>query len=131
MAPATTGYADLGNNHHIAIYQKPDGKVEFEVVSLFEASRRIKSKEPVVRRERYCATFVMSLASGEVIQTTSEGQINRWIVKGVWSSGQIVLENERDANGITTTRPNANSLLKMSLRKISVDPIGRIRPARD
>ena len=131
MAPATTGYADLGNNHHIAIYQKPDGKVEFEVVSLFEASRRIKSKEPVVRRERYCATFVMSLASGEVIQTTSEGQVNRWIVKGVWSSGQIVLENERDANGITTTRPNANSLLKMSLRKISVDPIGRIRPARD
>lgn len=131
MAPATTGYADLGNNHHITIYQKPDGKAEFEVVSLFEASRRLKAKAPVVRREREGAKFVMSLAAGEVIQTNYENKISRWIVKGIWAGGQIVLENEHDANGSSTTRPTPNSLLKMSAQKISVDPIGRIRPAHD
>ena len=42
MTKASTGYADLGNNHHIAIYLGcPDGAVEYEVVSLLEVSRRL------------------------------------------------------------------------------------------
>jgi len=131
MAPVTTGYADLGSNHHIVIYQRPDGKAEFEVVSLFEASRRIRAKEPVVRREREGTKFIMSLATGDSVQTTEDNEITRWVVKGVWSGGQIVLEMESDANGRTTTRPNPNSLLKMNVKKLSIDPIGRIRPAHD
>ena len=50
MAQVSTGYAVLGSNHHIAIYRLPDGKAEFEVVSLLEASKRLKSGKPVIDR---------------------------------------------------------------------------------
>ncbi len=68
MAPASTGYADLGQNHHVAIYRLPDGKIMHDVVSLFEASRRLARREPVVRKQNgQGATFVMSLAPGDTL----------------------------------------------------------------
>ena len=63
MTKVSTGYADLGNNHHVAIYRLADGNVDYDVVSLLEASRRMARQEPVVRRERSDgAQFVMSLS---------------------------------------------------------------------
>ncbi len=132
MAPATTGYADLGNNHHIAIYQKPDGKAEFEVVSLFEASRRLKAKEPVIRREREGAKFVMSLAAGDALEfPAGHPKQGIKIVQGVWASGVVVTLDHRDADGETVWRPSGSVLPGMNTKKISIDPIGRIRPAHD
>ena len=69
MARVATGYADLGNNHHMAIYRLPNGDIDFEVVSLLEASRRLARREPVVRRDRGDgARFVMSLSQGDVVE---------------------------------------------------------------
>jgi CRISPR-associated endonuclease Csn1 len=66
------GFADPANNHHIAIYRLPDGKVDFEVVSLFEASRRLGKGEPIVRRKRdNGAEFIMSLAPGDTVELAS------------------------------------------------------------
>jgi CRISPR-associated endonuclease Csn1 len=36
-----------------------------------------------------------------------------------------------DATGESVTRPNASSIVAAGARKISVDPIGRVRPAND
>ncbi len=130
VAPVATGYADLGANHHIAIYRMADGKTEFEVVSLYEAARRLQRHEPVVRRERGDGgSFVMSLAAGEAVKFPQDGSV--WIVQGVWANGPIVLERANDAAHATTVRPNAASLLKQGAQKVSVDPIGRVRPAQD
>ncbi len=132
MAPVSTGYADLGANHHIAIFRKPDGKADFEVVSLFEAARRLARREPVLRRQREDgAEFVMSLAPGDALEFPGGDRQGVWIVQGAWASGQIVLERATDAGHATTTRPNPGALLKENVRKLSVDPIGRIRPAGD
>jgi CRISPR-associated endonuclease Csn1 len=132
MAPASTGYADLGSNHHIAIYRLADGKADFEVVSLFEAARRLARREPVVRRDGGDgATFVMSLAPGDAVEFPSGERKGIWVVTGVWGDGRAVLEQHLDAAGTTTTRPNANSLIRDRVRKIAVDPIGRIREAND
>jgi len=134
MAPVSTGYADLGNNHHIAIYRKPDGSVDFEVVSLFEASRRLRQCESVVRHDRGDGSdFLMSISPGDSLEMRCDGQVKIMVVKGVWASGVIVMVEHTDATvkGDSVYRPNAKSILASGGRKISVDPIGRIRPASD
>jgi CRISPR-associated endonuclease Csn1 len=132
MAPASTGYADLGSNHHIAIYRLANGKPDFEIVSLFAAAKRLAKREPVVQRSRSDgAAFVMSLAAGEAIELAHGDKKGIWIVTGVWASGQIVLEKSIDANHGTTMYPSPGPLLKAGVRKLSIDPIGRIRVAND
>jgi CRISPR-associated endonuclease Csn1 len=131
MAPVSTGFADLGSNHHIAIYQRPDGKAEFEVVSLFEASRRLAKREPVVRRRRDGCRFVMSLAQGDIIAFSTGDKKGYWTVTGAWSNGQVIIERSNDAIGSTISRPNPTSMLRDGACKVSVDPIGRVRKASD
>ena len=131
MAPATTGFADLGSNHHIAIYVGEDGRAEYEVVSLFEAARRNQSREPVIRRKRGGARLFMSLSPGEAVDYPDGNKRGLWIVKGVWADGRAVLERPTDASGLTTTRPGVAALIKDQVRKVSIDPIGRIRIAHD
>jgi CRISPR-associated endonuclease Csn1 len=126
------GFADPANNHHIAIYLLPDGKADFEVVSLFEASRRLAKGEAIVRRKRDGgAVFIMSLAPGDTVEFPEGDKKGWWIVQGAWASGQTVLERANDAAHVTTTRPAPNGLLRDGLLKVSVDPIGRVRPAHD
>ena len=132
MTKASTGYADLGNNHHIAIYRLADGTVDYDVVSLLEASRRKARHEPVVRRERGDgAQFVMSLSPGDSLQLTRNGETGLKIVESVWSAGPVVMVDHDDAEGATVFRPGAKTIVSSSGRKVSVDPIGRIRPAND
>ncbi len=132
MTKASTCYADLGNNHHIAIYQLADGTVDYDVVSLLEASRRKARREPVVRRDRGDDTqFVMSLAPGDTLQLTRSGETGLKIVESVWSAGPVVMVDHDDAEGATVFRPGAKTIVSSGGKKVSVDPIGRIRPAND
>lgn len=130
MAQVNTGYAELGNNHHIAIFRLPSGLVDFEVVSLFEAARRLSRREPVVRRERGDgAQFVMSLSPGDALQFADSNGAKVRIVEGVWADGRVVVLDHDDAVGSTRKRPGVNSIVKA--KKLSIDPIGRIRAAND
>ena len=132
MTKTSTGYADLGNNHHIAIYRLADGTGDYDVVSLLEVSRRKARREPVVRRERGDgAQFVMSLSPGDSLQISDGGKANLRVVTGVWSNGQIVMCDNVDATKATETRPRAKTIVSSNGKKLSVDPIGRVRPAND
>jgi CRISPR-associated endonuclease Csn1 len=132
MAELPNGYADLGSNHHIAIYRLPDGKAEFEVVSLFEAAGRLARREPVVRRTHPSgATFAMSLSPGDALRIPEGSRKGIWIVTGAWASGQVVLELATDANHDTIIRPMSGPLLRDKAEKVSIDPIGRVRMAND
>ncbi|TVQ40179.1 MAG: type II CRISPR RNA-guided endonuclease Cas9 [Geminicoccaceae bacterium] len=132
MAPVGNGYADLGDNHHIALFKTRDGKAAAEVVSLFEAARRLGSREPVIRRagdpDR---RFWMSLAPGDAVRFSKGERKGIWIVQGVWANTQVVLVRHDDALGTTTTRPRPAAFLKDEAEKVSIDPIGRIRPGND
>ncbi len=132
MAKVSTGYADLGNNHHIAIYRLPDGTVDYDVVSLLEASLRLGRRESVVRRKRGDgAKFIMSLSPGDSLELAKGGGgEKRWVVKKIASKGQVTLWDHRDAIGETKYEPRARTIANGG-KKISVDPIGRIRPAND
>ena len=132
MAPVSTGYADAGQNHHVAIYREADGKVSSDVVNLFEASRRLGRREPVVQRvSAGRASFVMSLSPGDTLHFPIGKMSGYWIVKGAWSAGPIVLWRDTDAKGASVIRPIAASILRDGGQKVSVDPIGRVRRAND
>jgi CRISPR-associated endonuclease Csn1 len=131
MAPLKNGYADLGNNHHMAVFRHGDGRIETEIVSLFEAADRLRRHQPVIRKSLNGAPLVMSLAQGDTV-SFSDGRLKGpWIVQGVWSAGPIVLWRAEDATGSSVFRPTAASILKSGGQKVAVDPIGRIRPAGD
>jgi CRISPR-associated endonuclease Csn1 len=134
LAPVANGFADLGNNHHVAIYCLADGSTDFEIVGLFEAARRIARREPVVCRDRGDgSTFLMSLSQGDTLEFPEGDHKGFRVVQSVWSSGVVETRAHIDAtkDKDAVWRPNANSLIKMGARKISVDPIGRVRKASD
>lgn len=136
LAKVSTGFADLGSNHHVAIYKMPSGKVGFEVISLFEASRRLAKREPVVRRmHQTMGAFVMSLAQGDAISFAKEkGAPNTlWRVQKISGNGQISLLDLRDASPAEPSlfEPTVGGLDSRGAMKLSIDPIGRIRPAND
>jgi CRISPR-associated endonuclease Csn1 len=133
VRPSKGAYADPGENHHMAIFQTAEGKFEYEIVSRFEATRRVAKRQPVVRRSNgNDRRFVMSLGIGELLEFPNEsGPPSYRIVTSVWSAGPIVLQDARDAQGGVWKRPSASSLLRMGARKVRVDPIGRVTPAND
>jgi CRISPR-associated endonuclease Csn1 len=126
-----TGFADLANNHHISVYRRNDGVADFEIVSLYEASHRLTNDEPVVRRKREGAEFIMSLSPGDAIEFPNGDHKGIRIVQGVWASGVIVTLDGFDAVGDSVWRPSPSTILARGARKVSIDPIGRIRSAND
>ena len=136
MAPVSTGYADLGSNHHIAMYRLSNGKADFEVVSLFEASRRLAKHEPIVRRIRKDgAVFIMSLSPGDTIRFAKEEGLLPvlWQIQKIASKGQISLLASTDASREEWSlfEPMAGGILSRKAEKLSIDPIGRVRIAND
>lgn len=136
MARISTGYSDRGANHHVAVYRLPSGKIDFEVVSLFEASQRVAKRQPVVNHSRKDGEiFVMSLSAGDTVQFSKEiGQLpTLWRVQKIASKGQISLLDINDASPKEPSlfEPTVAGILSRNGIKVSVDPIGRIRPAHD
>lgn len=132
MAPVSTGYADLGNNHHVAIFRDANGKVSSTVTSLFEAMARLSRKEPVVRRvAEEGGEFLMSLSKGDTLYYADGEMKGFWIVQSIWENSQIVLHRANDAVGSTVKSPRVAAVVRKGGRKVAVDPIGRVRPAND
>ena len=44
-------YVSLGNNHHVAIYEDDNGKLQEKVVSLYEAVERVNQKLPIIDKQ--------------------------------------------------------------------------------
>ena len=136
MARVSTGYSDLGANHHVAIYRLPNAKIDFDVISLFEASRRLARREPIVRRNRDDgARFIMSLSAGDTIRFSKEkGQMpTLWRIQKIASKGQISVLSIIDASPREPSlfEPMVGGIMSRNAVKVSVDPIGRIRSAND
>jgi CRISPR-associated endonuclease Csn1 len=92
--------------------------------------------EPVVRRDRDGGgVFVMSLAAGDTVQFTKEKgkPPTLWRVQKIASKGQISLLDVSDASPQEPSlfEPTVSGIMSRNAIKVSVDPIGRIRPAND
>ena len=134
MKAATTGYVEPGSNHHMEIFKNSDSEVRIRVVSLMEAAARVHRKLSVVDRSMIGYKFLNSFSINESIQIDSGERSGLWVVTQIWNSGVLVLCNI-NASGDSATkpkwRPRAKTLVKEGYRKVSIDPIGNVRPAND
>jgi len=134
LRPAPKTFADLAGNHHMAVFQMPDGSADYETVSLLEATRRLKKGESVVRRAPMNGgRFLMSLAANDILEMMQEdGSHHYVVVRFCNEKGRVFY---KPINMADDPKPEVSfgpkDFLKPNIRKVSVDPIGRVRPARD
>ena len=130
----TTGYVETGANHHVALYRNESGEIEYDVVTLIEAAFRLRKKLPVIQRQRPRCTFLNSLSKSDSLSIESGEYQGIWIVNTIQENGQVRLTRHFDASGDRQKAwsPRVWKLIsKYQFKKISVDPIGRIRTAND
>ncbi len=133
-------YVKPGSTHHLCIFEwEENGKTKRDAVfvTMLEAVQRLKRKEPVIQRthpERPQARFVMSLSTGELVLGNFDGEDRLLKLRTSVSTEkkmtfQVSEDSRRDYRKINST---INSLFsKYNARKVTVDPLGRIRWAND
>ncbi len=125
-------YAVYGNNHHIEIVKKKDGKLDARAVTMLEAARSVR---PPKRRSPYGLTvgegeeLVMALVENEMVRL-ADGNVYR--VAGVSSTDKFEI-TLRDPNDARTggdpgrIRIRSPKALAEIVGKVTVDVLGRIR----
>jgi len=143
----------LGSNHHVEILETTDKRGdpcwEGCVVSTLEAMRRLRAKEPVVRRDHgRDKKFLFSLAGGEVIfLDADESKKGKTAAEGLYVVRTVTVSGGRPAIafvGITDARLKKDiqaagdwgtsliePLRKRGCRKVVVTPLGEVRRAND
>ena len=136
----TTGHVKTGSNHHMEVFKnnEPKFKVEYRVVSLYEAASRVHKRIPIVDRNMTGFQFINSFSINEIIQIEKyekdQSKEGFWVVKKVLSNGQLTLWKSNCAVTTDTEKPwspRITTLIRNGGVKISVDPIGNIRTAND
>lgn len=134
-------YVASGNNHHIEIFEFCDlsggTKRKGRVISLYEAVQRSRNGEPIIRKEYGDqGKFICSLAKNEMYMLeTEDGQYVLHRVQKIDQNGGIVLRPHTFAGPLDDKdkppliqRKGPNTLRGY---KVTVDPIGRLFPAKD
>jgi len=134
-------YVASGNNHHIEIFEYADAKGntkrDGKVISMFEAVRRSRQGLPVVCRDYGDGKkFVCSLAKNEMFMLEVEqGCHTLHRIQKLDVNGGIVLRPATFAGQLDNKDkpPYIQRKTPNSLRgyKVTVDPLGRIFPAKD
>lgn len=142
-ADARRRYVIPGQNHHLEIYARLDEegreiKWEGRIVSLLEAVRRHRHGEPVICKDHGPGTqFKFALAKNDYIEWQDQG---RWVLLRVAaiSDNHLEFRLPNDARPATVVRRERNRirggykiLFEREARKVSVDPLGQIRPAHE
>jgi hypothetical protein len=120
--------------------EKGKKKRDAVFVTMLEAIERIKSKKPIISRvhpERADAKFVMSLSRGELVRGTFKGKLRLVKFKTAASTTRQMIfvehtDARRDSGNIEAEKFSATpDSLDKQARKVTVDPLGRIRWAND
>lgn len=131
---AHNGLMDPEAKHHLAIYREPDGGVQYEIVSLLEAARRVSKRLPLVTKTSEAGgRLIMTLSKGDMLKLDYPGSVY-WVVREIKATGRVTLVPHFEARATKkgmSYEPTAPGLLAFNPTKVSVDPIGRVRPAND
>lgn len=129
------------SNHHACIFEWIDnGKTYRDAfyVTRLEAARRLKTREPVIQRvhpTRPNARFVMSICPGDMLLIPDDQGQDQLVVVSTLVAG----EDQKRIHAVpavdarkSSKRPNPSIGSKLvNARKVTVDPLGRIRWAND
>lgn len=131
-------YVKPGSTHHLCIFEFDiEGKTKREAVfvTMLEATQRIKRGEAIVQRKhpsRPEAKFVMSLSSRELVLADVKGQETLLQFKTAASTqGQIYFVVHTDARRSAEQTKYVFKANTLKARKVTIDPLGRIRWAND
>lgn len=129
-----------GNIHHFCVFQVTDYKGTAKLVnyyvSMIEAANRIRQKEPIIQRrhpEYPEAKFMFSLSNNEMLLIEHQGKEELYrLVTSASTSNQMWFKHHC-AGGESSSKIGEISKKPGTLkaRKVTVDPIGRIRWAND
>jgi CRISPR-associated endonuclease Csn1 len=140
---ASTSYVKPGSTHHLCIFEweeKGKRKRDAVFVSMLEATYRVKTGQPVIDRMPpdnhptipKDARFVMSLSSREAVVNSTDGVMRLLVYKTAASTeGRIWFALHSDARRSKELKKVSIYVRNLSARKVTVDPLGRIRWAND
>jgi CRISPR-associated endonuclease Csn1 len=127
-----------GALHHICIFEwQENGKRVRDAVfvSMLDAVRRLREHEPLIQRSHPTnpdAKFLMSLARGEMVLGRFKKQERLVSFKtGASTQGQLYFVEHTDARKGTAYQKLVVKAGTFDGRKVTVDPLGRIRWAGD
>ena len=138
-------YVKPGSTHHLCIFEwEKNGKTKRDAVfvTMLEATERLKRQEPIIDRNPPTdhpdippdAKFVMSLSTGELVLGVIDGEDKLLKMRTSVSTEkkmtfQLAEDSRREYRKINA---NKNTLFEnYNARKVTVDPLGRIRWAND
>jgi CRISPR-associated endonuclease Csn1 len=129
-----------GSNHHIEIFEYKDDKGttkrDARVVTMFEATQRVRNNRPVVCRDYGDGkNFLFSLAKNEMFMLEIDDNLLLHRIQKLDKSGKIILRPHTYAGQLSDSdkppliqRKSPNTLAGY---KVQIDPLGRITKAND
>ncbi len=132
-----------GSTHHVALFEWEEGgkpRREAVFVTMLEATKRIKQREPIIQREPPSnhetipshARFLFSLSRGEMILADWKGTDKLLVFKTAASTqGQIYFAEHVDARRSADQTKFVAKANTLNARKVTVDLLGRVRWAND
>ncbi len=131
-------YVKPGSTHHLCIFEfEEKGKTRREAVfvTMLEATARLKDKQPVIQRthpERPEARFLMSLSRGEMVLADWKGEEKLLVFRtGASTEGKIYFSEHTDSRRSADYKKYRATANTLDARKVTVDPVGRLRWAND
>lgn len=136
---ADEAYVKPGSTHHLCIFEFNErGKTKREAVfvTMLDAVNRVKLGEPIIQRthpDRPDAKFVMSLSRGEMILTMlkDKREVILTFKTAASTQGQLYFAHHTDARRSSEQMKYVFKANTLEAKKITIDPIGRIRWAND
>ena len=131
-------YVKPGSTHHLTFFEwHENGKTKrgVQFVTMLDAMNRLKYGEPIIQRshpEHPAARFLMSLSGREMVVANWKGEEKILIFKTAASTqGQIYFAEHTDARRSSDQAKFVATANSLDAKKITVDPLGRIRWAND
>lgn len=135
LRPAPKSYAELGQVlHHIAFYRRTSGELAYVTRTRLEAYRTQRATgSPVLKKLEDGSELLFSLCKQDILERKSEnGEIERLVVRKCNQAGRVFY---KPVTSTIDPKPEVSfgpsSFADGGIRKVSVDPIGRVRPAND
>ena len=134
LRPAPKTYAELGQVlHHIAYYRRKNGEVAYVTRTRLEALRaQRETGSPVLKKLDDGSELIFSLCRQDTMVRQNDGRSEVLVVRKFNQAGQVFF---KAASAATTPKPEVSfmpsRLGEQNIRKVIVDPIGRVRPAND
>jgi len=133
-----TAYVKPASTHHLCLFQWTESGETVRgavFVTMLEAIARVKAGQPIIQRvhpKHPNATFLMSLSSREVVLLTIDGRQHLYRYDTAASTTQqMTFYPVTAAEHVGKLTKYPSSFMELQPKKVTVDPLGRIRWAND